>query len=188
MHKTITVLLLATLSILCPLIANAATSPYEQWQFRNGQVCVQTGGSTYWPIASATAAWNASDINVTYRVNCAAAGYLRRQTVLVAAYNDPADYACAKTASSGNDYSWEYVTYNGIKRAVWVPNQMTILVNHATERVAKCRATSDMRLHVLSHELGHAFGMAHTSDASVMASWAYKTPTKLDLDRANAHY
>lgn len=173
-----------------PAATSLAGYNYEMWQFRNGQICVKTGGSTYWPMPSATAGWNASDINVTYNDTCS--NYDRAHTVVVAAYNDPNENACAKTASLNNDYSWEYVTYNGVKVARWVPNQMVVWLNHADNLIAGCRNTVAMRQHLLSHELGHAFGMAHnTLTDSVMSTtngWDFSLPTATDVEAANERY
>lgn len=187
----ISALVFAAMLAFLPLgKANAGT--YEKWIFRNGQICVQTGGSTYWPIATATAAWNASDINVTYRTNCATAGYDRKQTVLFKAYYDANDYACAKTASENNSYSWEYVYYNGVKTARWVPNAMTVWINWDTSRAAGCRANYNMRLHLISHELGHSFGLGHpeikVNSVMPQGSWSVLKPTSWDIANANGSY
>lgn len=186
-YFVISALLFAALLAFLPVKAHAST--YETWIMRQGQLCIQTGGSTYWPITTATAAWNASDINVTYRTNCATSGYDRKHTILFKAYYST-EKACAKTSSEGNDYSWEYVYYNGVRTARWVPNKMTVWINWDASVASGCRATSSMRLHLISHELGHAFGMGHleANTASVMASWSYLKPTSLDILDANKAY
>lgn len=165
--------------------ADAATNPYEMWQFRNGRVCVQTGGSTYWPITTAVAAWNRTNVDVVSDVTCAA--FPRRQTVVFKAYYDSSrTAACAKTGS--NSYSWEYVTYNGVKVARWVPNEMVVWLNWAPYWAKVCRGTVGARTHLVTHELGHALGLAHNGDRSVMNGWTYQLPTVLDVQRANARY
>ena len=129
MRRLFLVLLLAAGVVAAPLQAHAG--PYEMWQMRNGTVCVQTGGSTYWPITQAVAAWNKSDVDVVADKTCA--GYPRSRTVIFKAYDDPNEFACAKTGS--NSYSWEYVTYNGVRVARWVPNLMVVWVNWAAKLV-----------------------------------------------------
>lgn len=182
MRRLLFALLLAAGFVAIPLTAQAA--PYEMWQFRNGTICVQTGGSTYWPITQAVAAWNKTDVQVVADRTCA--GYPRNRTVVFKAYYDSKEFACAKTGS--NSYSWEYVTYNGVKVARWVPNLMVVWVNWDARWAGQCRATYGMRLHLMSHELGHALGFSHNTDASVMDGWKYQLPTSVDVSRANARY
>jgi hypothetical protein len=182
MARIFKLVLSALLAVVAfPQQANAA--PYESWQFRNGTICVQTGGSTYWPIAQAVAAWNKSDLQVVADRTCAA--YPRNRTVVFKAYYS-SEPACAKTGS--NSYSWEYVHYNGGKAARWVPNLMVVWVNWDARWVKQCRATYGQRLHLMSHELGHAFGFGHNGDMSVLNGWRYQVPTSLDIQRANARY
>lgn len=178
------------LTILLGIVVGAGIAradTYEPWQFRNGQICVQYNG-TFWPTATAVGYWNRSDINVVVKPACY--GYSRKMIVVVKTYSSSA-YECAKTGSANNDWSWEYVTYNGVKRATWVPNQMTVWLNVYSGWRSSCFATSWQRAHVISHELGHAFGEGHRSGNSVMASWAIYWPTSGtygDIWTANKKY
>lgn len=165
-----------------------AAGVYESWRFRDGQICFQDHGSTRYDGTAATAKWNAADVNIVSRDVCT--GFSRGMIIDLKTYNDPSDYACAKTGS--NSYSWEYVRSTGAKVAKWVPNLMVIWINTAASLAPRCNATSGMRAHLLSHELGHALGLAHlpAGTASVMpqGSWSVWWPTALDVRNVNAVY
>lgn len=171
--------------ILSSLIApTASAATYEKWRFRDGQICYQDHGSTRWDGTVATAKWNAADVDIVSMNTCT--GYSRGMVIDLKTYNDPKDYACAKTGS--NSYSWEYVWSAG-KVAKWVPNLMVIWINTAPSLESRCAKTSGMRAHLLSHELGHALGVGHQSGtASVMGAWSVWWPTSLDLKNVNAVY
>lgn len=164
------------------------TNPYQGWRMRDGQVCLQDHGSTRYDGTVVAAKWNIADVNIISRDVCT--GFSRGMIIDIKTYNDPKDIACAKTGS--NTYSWEYVWSTGQKVARWVANLMVIWINVAPSLAAQCNATSGMRAHLLSHETGHALGLAHLpkGTASVMpqGSWSVWWPTALDLKNVNAIY
>ena len=166
----------------------SAAGPYEQWRFRDGQICYQDHGSARWDGTVVAAKWNVADVNIVSRDTCT--GFSRGMIIDLKMYNDPKDYACAKTGS--NSYSWEYVYSSGTRVARWVPNLMVIWINTAPSLAPKCTANSGMRAHLLSHEMGHAIGLAHlpAGTASVMpqGAWSVWWPTLLDLKNADADY
>jgi len=183
------VVLAAAMSAM--LVAPASAATYELWHFRDGQICYQDHGSTRWDGIYSVPKWNVADVNLVTLNDCSA--YPRYMVIDLKTYNDPADYACAKTGSEGNDYSWVYVSKNGVRTAAWAPNRMTIWINTSAALQPKCTATSGMRAHLLTHELGHAIGLGHPpagSPVSVMrqGAWSVWWPTSWDLANANAYY
>lgn len=176
------VALLAFLGLSAPT-ASAAT--FEQWRFRDGQICYQDHGSIRWDGAASVSRWNAADVDIVTMNECT--GYTRGMIIDLKLYNNPNEKACAKTGS--NTYSWEYV-YSAGKVAKWVPNLMVIWINTASNLEPQCAKTSGMRAHLLSHELGHAIGVGHqpAGVSSVMASWSVWWPTSLDLKNVNSVY
>jgi hypothetical protein len=165
-------------------VAPAEAATYEQWRFRDGQICYQDHGSIRWDGAASVSRWNAADVDIVTMNECT--GFTRGMIIDLKLYNNPNEKACAKTGS--NSYSWEYVWSAG-KTARWVPNLMVIWINTASNLEAGCAKTSGMRAHLLSHELGHALGVGHVTGASsVMASWSVWWPTSWDLANVNAAY
>jgi hypothetical protein len=165
---------------LTPTQANAATpAGWADWLMPTGTVCVQTGGSVI--AAQAAVNWDKTDIPVVAKTSCT--GHPRNMTVVFVGYNDPAEYACAKTGSSAG---WTRQNVRGV--SILTPNAPTIWVNYATNWRNQCRRTSAQVAHVYSHELGHVWGLKHITGASVMAAWQYTAPTWADIDRVNRRY
>lgn len=181
-----------SVAVVKPMSVTTATvSPYEKWRFRDGQICFQDHGSARWDGTVAAAKWNAADVDIISMDTCT--GFSRGMIIDLKTYNDPSDYACAKTGS--NSFSWEYVRSTGTKVARWVPNLMVLWINTAASLAPKCTANSGMRAHLLSHEMGHAIGLAHQplGTASVMPQgsasvWSVWWPTPLDLRNVNVVY
>lgn len=178
-----------SVAVVKPMSATtAAISVYEKWRFRDGQVCYQDHGSARWDGTVVAAKWNVADVNIISRDVCT--GFSRGMIIDLKTYNDPSDIACGKTGS--NSYSWVYVYSSGTRVARWVPDLMVIWINTAPALQPKCTATSGMRAHLLSHEMGHAMGLAHLPKgvASVMpqGSWSVWWPTLSDLKNVNAVY
>lgn len=162
--------------------ANAsATYPAEQWRFRTSDVCVETHGWRWWPTVEAARRWDAApDVHVYAWWDCASRP--RNQVVVFRVDNDPINAWCGKTGSDA--YDW---VYSG-GQWTWAPRAMVIWLNVASRWASGCTATAAMRAHVISHELGHALGMAHRTGASVMASWSYQWPTTIDLAGVEDRY
>lgn len=158
----------------------AAQGKYELWQMPPGPVCFQHNGWTSLRVPEIVAAWSMAGVPVTAAAKCT--GYPIRRTVQFRTYVNDTQTECAKTASA--TYSWMYA----YGRWTWLPDAMTVWLNQAKWTRTRCFATSSMVVHVVAHETGHALGIAHNSDASVMGAWAYAWPTTLDVARVKARY
>lgn len=158
----------------------ATAGKYEMWQMPPGPICLQHNGWTSLQIPAVARAWAASGVPVTAAAKCA--GYPTRRIVQFRTYINNAQTECAKTGSA--TYSWLYA----YGRWLWLPDAMTVYVNQAKWVKTGCYSTTAGVVHVMSHETGHALGVAHNSDASVMGSWSYSWPTTLDVARVKARY
>lgn len=187
MRKRISMFMLLVAALSGGVATPATAGTYQDWRFRDGQICYQDRGSTRWDGTVVTAKWRAGGVNLVTKDACT--GYARGMIIDVKYFNDPKDLACGKTGASS--WSWEYTRSTG-KVARWVPNDMTIWINTAPSMQAGCASTSGKRAHVLTHEMGHALGLAHlpAGSKSVMpsGSWAVWWPTALDLKNLNALY
>ena len=181
----------AGMALFGAVAAPAEASTYEMWHFRDGRICLADHGSVRWSSVTVVARWNVADVDLVRSNTCS--GYPRSMVIDVQTYNNPAERACAKTASAGGDYSWVYVSKNGVRTASWAPNRMTIWLNLASNIYGQCHATSGMRAHVFSHEVGHAIGLGHPDGkvpSSVMPQGSFSVwwPTVWDLSNVNKAY
>ncbi len=169
-------LFVVVLALLAGALQAAATTTYfQQWRFRTGVVCVETHGWQFWPAREAAARWSAApDLTVVAWASCSSQPVSQR--VVLRTYDNPAEYACAKTDPG------PYLDSGGIVRT------MTIWLNVAPRWKAGCYSSASQRAHIISHELGHALGLAHRDGPSVMASWSYQWPTSADLTQIELRY
>lgn len=158
----------------------AAAGKYELWQMPPGPICFQHNGWTSLRVPEIVRAWSAAGVPVTSAATCS--GYPIRRRVQFRTYVNDTQTECAKTGSA--TYSWTYA----YGRWTWLPDAMTVWVNQAKWVKTRCYATTAMITHVISHETGHALGVAHNTDPSVMGAWSHVWPTTLDIERAKARY
>jgi hypothetical protein len=166
-----------------PQQAHAASAGWGQWLMPTGTICVQTGGSTYWPIAKAVAAINATDASMVAKASCR--GYKRSMTVILVAYYNANDSTCASTYSKG----WTWQKVRGVW--TWTPNAPYIKVNFSPKLKAACQNTYRKRLYLMSHELLHVVGLAHAWGVTAMrprVNEVYVLPTWRDVQLVNRRY
>lgn len=162
--------------------AAAEAGPYEMWVMPPGPLCIHEKGLAYWHYGTASDYFDTlPQIDISHP-DTGCVGFPRRRMIVITTYVDHAVGACAKT--SGVNYTWQYA----YGRWTWIAEQATIWVNVAAEAKTACFSKSTGVAHVASHELGHALGLAHNSDPSVMGSWAYWWATELDKQRVKMRY
>ncbi len=159
--------LLAAVGLILGCMPEPAAAVDQGWRFRPGRICVDYHGWQFWPTVEAISRWDASKLWMVAWWSCSSQP--RNMTIVLRIYQDATVAACARTDPG------PYLDAGGYVR------QMTIWLNTAPQAKAGCYATYAMRAHIISHELGHALGLAHRMGASVMASWAYQWPTSTDI-------
>lgn len=162
-------------------LSTAEAGIYEQWVMA-GPVCVKSNAIYGAYFARAASTFNLADGLTVVSGDCA--GYPVRRIVQVGTYVDHAVGSCGKTGSYNNAYTWSYV----YGKWIWVAERMIVWINVAPEAGPACFSKSTGIAHVVSHELGHALGLAHNSDSSVMGAWAWYWPTALDVSRVSDRY
>jgi hypothetical protein len=137
------------------LPATATLSPAPPVRWPDGLVCIENRLTrSHWPVETAARRFHSASLYVVVRSNCR--GY--SQKVQVVAYSERDRY-CGKTTTwrdARNHLLFAAVSLNTYYR--------------------NCLSTPNRRAHVVSHELGHAFGLPHTRNPnSVMsvATWSY---------------
>lgn len=151
-----TVLVSATVAGVTLLPAAPATANLEGWRWTTNTVCVQDGTiNKVWPVAAAV--WrvnNTPDMYAVTKANCSGT----TQKVWVSQYNQ-ADGRCGVTT----------VWTNGAHRTLYARVQLNT-------HYPSCLSSSTRRAHVVSHEILHAFGIAHTNRQDTVMSttnWSY---------------
>lgn len=164
-------------------VVTAVPAGWQTWLMPTGTICVQTGGSTYWPFAQVVGAINATDVSMVAKASCR--GYARNMTVTFQAFYDTSSGApCASMYSTG----WTWQNIRGVW--AWAPKAPYIKVNFASTR-AGCRSTHRKRLNLMSHELLHVVGLSHATGVTVMlpsVNERYVAPTVYDVARINRRY
>lgn len=158
---------LAAPAVTKPVAAPAVALPTEtvgQYHLPLGKrICIQDNGWTRWNDVLPNIAWRLRSHGITDVVvwdNCSSQP--ASQVVRLATSNDPNSYYCARTERGA------YV--NGV-----ATGQTIIRVNLASNWYGQCLSNWGQRAHVMSHEVGHAFGLVHSTGDSVMA------PSRFDL-------
>lgn len=174
MKRTGTLLAAAAVTGVFLLPAGSANANLKSWRWSGTTVClVNNSHSTLWPVGTVVQRYNlAADLVVVSRGNCAP----YRQKVWLSRYNK-ADGRCGITT-------------------IW-RNQNHLLLYARIQlntHYSSCLVTGTRRAHVLSHELGHTVGLAHSArrDSVMNAStWSYDHvpyPTSYDYGEIERRY
>lgn len=156
------------------LPAGSANGSLESWRWSGSTICVVNNTySSLWPVATVVQRYDASaDLHVVSGGDCSS----YKQKVWVSRYT-ASDGRCGVTTVWKDEYG----------RLLYARIQLN-------RYYSSCLSSSTRRAHVMSHELGHAVGLAHTSRYdSVMnvSTWSYDNvpyPTSYDYSEIERRY
>jgi hypothetical protein len=156
------------------LSTGSANASLEAWRWSASTVCVVNNTySSYWPVATVIYRYDKSaDLHVVLDDDCSSYS----QKIWVSRYSQ-ADGRCGVTTVWKDQY----------ERLLYARVQLNT-------RYPSCLSSGIRRAHVLSHEIGHAVGLAHTTrNDSVMSvsNWSYDNvpyPTSYDYAEIERRY
>jgi Matrixin len=169
--RTAVLLALAALAVtVVTAPRNPARADHDGWHWAGSTFCIaDRTGSDRWPITTAARRFDRGT-TLTVHPGCTRPG----QRIVVQTYHQP-DQRCGLT-TIWRDRAGRVVSAE-VGLNTYYPT---------------CLSSAVRRAHVISHELGHALGLAHTTrEDSVMSTttWSYDHipyPTSFDLTRLSA--
>jgi hypothetical protein len=162
--------LLLAWSAIFGFTAGAARADMYSFRWAKGTVCVEMHASTHYPVKAAVHAWDAAPgVHLTYQHDCS--GYSQKVRVYSGWYG--------KTGWAGQAMlRW---SDGRLISPLWIKLNNSYAWNYSWTG----------RAHIVSHEIGHTLGEAHTTHwRSVMRPGAYEYayPQPYDLDEIGDAY